>query len=270
MRLKALVSRQWWWTTLIVIAAIGVLIWLGFWQLDRLDQRRANNARIAERWRQELFDVNREQLPENLEDLGYRRVQVSGEFDVENQIILSNQMRGNVPGVQLITPLRLDDGRAVLVARGWIPVSEAEPEKVRQYDERADGAVIGLIQQSQSYPNGDPVVIPESPQREWFYLGLDAVQAQMPYELLPVFILQLPEEGRDVNALPYRTEPDRLTEGSHLSYAIQWFMFAVILGFGYIQYVAFQERRALRIQQLNAGNRSEDDSEGSFKHAAPS
>jgi hypothetical protein len=69
----------------------------------------------------------------------------------------------------------------------------------------------------------------------------------MPYELLPVFILQLPEEGRTINDLPMREEPLMLDEGSHFSYAIQWFMFAVILGGGYIFFVRSAELREQRI-----------------------
>jgi hypothetical protein len=69
----------------------------------------------------------------------------------------------------------------------------------------------------------------------------------MPYELLPVFILQLPEEGRSFNDLPLREEPLVLDEGSHFSYAIQWFMFALILGVGYIFFIRTQELREQRI-----------------------
>ena len=39
-------NRQWWWTTLLVLLGIALLLRLGFWQLDRLAQRRAYNADI--------------------------------------------------------------------------------------------------------------------------------------------------------------------------------------------------------------------------------
>ncbi len=242
-----LFNRRWWWTTLLVIAGIYVLIQLGFWQLDRLEQRRAYNRLVAERWQQQPFDVNTNAIPTDLSELEFRRVQALGEFDYSEQIVLNGQNRDGAPGVNLITPLVLDDNRAVLVARGWVPYNQSQPEFWPQFEEPGGEPVIGLIQESQLLPNGSPPPVPDSPQVEWFSINIDAIQPQMPYELLPVFILQLPEENRPYSALPYRAEPLRLDEGSHFSYAIQWFLFALILGVGYLFLIQSQELRAQRI-----------------------
>ena len=241
-----LLSRRWWLTTLIVTAGVYVLIQFGFWQLDRLEQRRAFNAHVYERWQQEPFDVNSNALPSNLNELEYRRVQAEGEYDYANQILLTNQTRNSAPGAILVTPLVLEDNRAVLVARGWIPFNQSEPEFWPQFEE-PDAPVIGLIQETQLLPNGSAPTPPAQPQVKWFTLNIDAIQPQMPYELLPVFILQLPEEGRSYSALPVREEPLALDEGSHFSYAMQWFMFALILGVGYIFFIRAQELREQRI-----------------------
>jgi surfeit locus 1 family protein len=245
-----LFSRRWWLTTLLVIAGVAVLIRLGFWQLDRLEQRRAFNARVAERWQAEPFDVNTHPIPADLTDLEFRRVQATGQFDYANQIVLKGQNRDGAPGVVLVTPLVLDNDRAVLVARGWVPFNQSTPEFWPQFEEPADAPVIGLIQESQLLPNGAPPPIPAEPQTEWFSLNIDTIQPQMPYQLLPVFILQLPEENRPYNALPFREEPLALDEGNHFSYAIQWFMFAAILGVGYLFFIQSQELRAQRLAAL--------------------
>ncbi|MFV0644544.1 MAG: SURF1 family protein [Sphingomonadaceae bacterium] len=250
--LKLLFNRQWWWVTLVVIAGCFALVRLGLWQLDRLEQRRAFNAYVAERWKQDPFPLSAETLPASLDELEYRRVEVEGTYDYDNQILLTNQPRGNTSGVVLVTPLIMDGGEAVLVARGWIPYTESQAEAISQFDEAATGPIVGLVQESQLYPGGQPVPVPDTPQQEWYYLNIDAIQPQMPYTLLPVFVLQLPEDGRSVATLPFRQEPLRLDEGNHFSYAIQWMMFAVILGFGYIQYVRFFDRRSRTIADLNA------------------
>ncbi|MEX1018822.1 MAG: SURF1 family protein [Litorilinea sp.] len=238
-----LFNRRWWLTTLVVIAGVIVLINLGFWQLDRLDQRRAYNHTVADRWNQPPFDLNANALPPLLDELEYRRIQAAGEFDYANQILLTQQIRDNIPGVVLVTPLVLDNNQAVLVARGWVPGNQAAPEFWPQFEEAADTPVIGLIQETQLLPSGTAPTPPATPQTEWFRLNIDAVQPQMPYDLLPVFIYQLPEEGRAANALPYRAEPLALDEGSHFSYAIQWFMFALILGVGYFFFINHIETR---------------------------
>ncbi len=242
-----LFNRRWWWTTLLVIAGVFVLIRLGYWQLDRLEQRRAFNQRVAERWNETPFDVTTNALPADLHELEYRRVEARGTFDYANQILLTSQTRNQAPGAIVVTPLVLDDDRAVLVARGWIPAGRSTAEFWAEYEEVADTPVVGLIQESQLLPNGNAPTPPTAPQVEWFTLNIDAVQPQMPYELLPVFILQLPEEGRSYTALPIREEPLVLDEGSHFGYAIQWFMFALILGVGYVFFVHTQELREQRI-----------------------
>ena len=245
--LPKLISRKWWLPTIIVIAGVYTLIQFGFWQLDRLEQRRAFNVHVAERWRLEPFDVNNNAIPADLAELEYRRVQVDGEFDYDNQILLSNQTRNQAPGSVIVTPLVLDGNRAILVARGWLPSGADDPARWREFDEPEDAEVVGLIQESQILPNGRVPTPPAEPQVKWFQINIDAIQPQMPYELLPVFVLQLPEEGRTINNLPMREEPLVLDEGSHFSYAIQWFMFALILGVGYIFLVRSQELRDQRI-----------------------
>lgn len=242
-----LFNRRWWWTTLLVIAGVFVLIQLGFWQLDRLEQRRAYNRLVAERWQQEPFDISLHAIPTDLSELEFRRVQAEGTFDYAQQIVLTGQDRSGAPGVNLVTPLVFDDQRAILVARGWIPLGQSQPEFWPQFEEPQGEPVVGLLQKSQVLPNGNLPPVPDSPQTEWFRINIAAIQPQMPYELLLVFILQLPEDGRPYDALPYREEPLRLDEGSHFSYALQWFMFSIILGVGYLFFIQSQELRAQRI-----------------------
>ncbi len=206
--LKAVVSRKWLIPTILVLLGSIFLVRLGLWQLDRLEQRRTFNAQVAERWRVEPLNLSEQALPAELDELEFRRVSAEGVYDYGNQIVLSNQTRGNSAGVVLVTPLVMDDGSAILVARGWVPYAESAPETVAQFDEIADGPVVGLLQESQLLPGGRPISVPDAPQREWLYLNVDAIQSQMPYELLPVFLLQLPEEGRRFDQLPFRGASD--------------------------------------------------------------
>lgn len=241
-----LFSRRWWYVTIFVILGVVFLARLGFWQLDRLQQRRAQNALIVQRWDQDPYNLNQNALPADVEALGYRRIQVTGQFDYDNQIALKNQNRESEPGVGLVAPLVLPDGQAILVARGWIPYAQAAPTAWTQYNETAgDTTLVGMLQKSQLLPGAQP---PDAPQKEWFRIDIDAIQRQMPYKLLPVFLLQLPAPGQGYDDLPYREIPFEITEGNHFSYAIQWFMFAIILGGGYLPYIAYQEKRRQRVQ----------------------
>ncbi|MFN8442152.1 MAG: SURF1 family protein [Caldilineaceae bacterium] len=246
---KTIVNRKWWWQTLLVLVGMVILAELGFWQLDRLAQRRAFNARLIAQWDQQPFDLNQEDLPADVVDLEWRRVKAQGQFDYEHQIILTNQPRDDgSTGVMLVTPLILADNRAVLVARGWVPYGQSGDNNWRQYDEPSAASVVGLIQESHTLPE---TPISTTFQSDWYRVDIPAIQHQMPYPLLPAFLMQLPEPGRKMDALPLREIPAYVQmpdEGNHLSYAIQWFMFAVIFGFGYLQFVRTQEMKQERLR----------------------
>jgi surfeit locus 1 family protein len=182
-----------------------------------------------------------------LATLKIRRGTARGEFDFSRQVALKHQNWMGSPGVHLITPFIIEGGsRAVLVDRGWIPQAEALPDRWSQFDEAGPVTVLGFIQLSQSLPQGRIGAdqagerVDDSgriAQTEWYRVDIAAIQDQLPYELLPVYIQQSPPDGSN-GSLPYRTEPEfDLTDGPHMGYAIQWYIFALILGIGYVRYV---------------------------------
>lgn len=240
-------NRRWWWTTLLVIVAMAVLVRLGQWQLDRLDQRRAKNAQLAAQLAQPPLDVaTLLQAEVDPLELHNRKATGRGSFDYQNQIVIKSQLMDGQPGVYIVTPLVLAGGdQAILVNRGWVPFNMADAEFWAQYTEPAAESWTGFLQKSQKMPNGDTTQIPDTPQTEWYRIDIEAIQAQMPYTLLPVYLVLQPEDGRSREQLPKRVEIlFDLSEGNHMSYALQWFSFALILGIGYITYVRTQERSA--------------------------
>lgn len=236
-----LISRRWWWTTLLVLAGIGLLARLGFWQLDRLDQRRSSNAQLIQQLNSSPINLNSEQLPADLENLEDRQAAVSGSFDYSSQIMLTQQNWQGRPGVHLITPF-IVDGRdvAILVDRGWIPSRKAATGDLDRYNDESSADVDGVIKLSDSIA-GVPTGLTE-PREEWYRVDVAAIEAQMPYTLMPVYLQWLPKDP-DLE-LPYRAEREiDLSEGSHLGYAIQWFLFATVLGVGYLSLILQQEKR---------------------------
>ena len=251
MTLRAIFSKKWIIPTILVVLGMVLLVRLGFWQLDRLQQKRDFNLLMSERWRSEPLDLTTQSLPADpveLKNLEYRRVAAQGQWDYEHQVLISNQTFQGTAGYVVVTPLVLGDDRAVLVARGWIPADEADPAHLAQFGETAGlgttAPIIGLARKSQGLPGGGISTPPATPQREWYRVDVPAIQGQMPYKLEPGYIEQMPEAGRAYDAIPIRSEPIALDEGNHLSYAIQWFTFAAVLGFGYIMLVRHRTRLA--------------------------
>ena len=238
----ATLGRRLWWPTLLVLVGMGVLVRLGFWQLDRLALRQAYNAETAHRLALPPLLLTGDALPVELGQGGdvaalkNRPASARGAYDFSHQVVLKLQNWQGAPGVHLVTPLLIEDSsRAVLVDRGWVPDAEAAPEKQHQFDEPGPVAVTGLIQLSQTLPAAPSK--PAGPQADWYRLDIAAIQAQMPYQLLPVYIQQSPPPGGD-STLPYRVEPVfDLSDGPHLGYAVQWYIFALIFGGGYGYYV---------------------------------
>lgn len=234
--LKTLFNRRWWWVTLLVLAGMAVMIRLGIWQLNRLEQRRAQNADTIAQLEANPLNLN-EDVPAGLPEMENRKVTVTGEFDFSEQVLLKLQNFQGTPGGHLIAPLRIPGReRAVLVDRGWIPEARLAPENWSEFDVTGTVAITGYVKPTETLSR-DPAVERSGPQREWYRVNVEAIAEQLPYNLLPVYILQAPPAD-DLEALPYREEPQfDLSEGPHLSYAVQWFLFTLILGGGYIYYV---------------------------------
>jgi len=246
-------NRQWWWTTLLVLLCMAILVRLGLWQLDRLEQRRAYNADVVAKLALPPLALNDEDLPADLDGLKNRSATVQGTYDFSQQVALLHQHWMNTPGFHLVTPLVLDAGvrsgdlhptsgdlrpRAVLVDRGWLPAGELSPENWAQYDLVGASSVTGYIKLTQSLAGSQGASqTPDAPQVEWYRVDIDAIEAQLPYDLLPIFLQQAPPSNGNAR-LPFRgeLEPD-LSDGPHLSYAIQWFIFATILALGYVLFV---------------------------------
>lgn len=233
--LRALFSRKWWWVTLLVVLLMMVLARLGIWQLDRLNQRRVNNQIVAAALAASPMDLLEITLPADLSTIKNRYVIATGEYDLENQLMLKVQNWDGRAGANLVTPLLLENGEtAVLVDRGWIPEAENNPAGRAKYDEHGQVTVGGYAALSQALSQREASV-PEEPQTEWYRVDIAAIQPQMPYDLLPIYVLQAPGDEQE---LPYRRELEvDLSEGSHLGYAMQWFTFSLGLGIAYVIYV---------------------------------
>jgi surfeit locus 1 family protein len=225
---------------LTLLAALVALLFvrLGFWQLDRRAQRLAYNARIEQR-----LDAPPLRLtgpPARPEDLAFRYATVSGSFDYDHEIVLQNRSRGGQAGVHVLTPLRIaGSDTAVLVDRGWLPDEAGSPTARARYRGPAAAQVRGLAQIPPQRPaRGAPAGQRGKPLDAWFMIDLPAIQQQMPYQLLPFYLEQSPEQGAP--ELPWRSETIMLDEGPHLGYAIQWFTFAIV---GVVGYIAVGGRR---------------------------
>ena len=182
------------------ILVATVCVFLGRWQLDRLAQRRARNAVLAARLALPPLPVGRDILADSARQ---RRVVAQGVYDFSAERTWPGRSFQGTPGVALVTPLRLADGSAVLVDRGWAPSPDAFHVDHTLYREPDTATVTGIA------------LIPPRGR------GDVAVTGFLP------FVIQL-ESADPARGLPRRWPSPTFDDGPHLSYAIQWFSFAVI------------------------------------------
>jgi surfeit locus 1 family protein len=242
-------SKKWFLTTILVLAAGGVMIRLGFWQLDRLETRRVFNANALAQQTAEVLDLNAAAPGMDLETMAYRPVRAVGTFDFSEEISLRNQVFEGRPAYRLITPLKLTGLETViLVDRGAVPSDRYTPGDRETYAQPSGVVTVdGILRSSQTEPDigsrSDPAVPPGEELLAWNLVNIAQIAGQVSDPLLPVYIQQAP--GADGGGFPVpSTFIPELTEGPHLGYAIQWFLFAGILWLGYPFYFLKETRGA--------------------------
>ncbi|WP_448852552.1 SURF1 family cytochrome oxidase biogenesis protein [Corynebacterium sp. 335C] len=234
------------------------------WQLGKNEAVQARNHHL-----QEAFDTPPVPAAEVFRDGGiraedeWRRVIVRGEYLPDKEVVLRNRPVDQAPAVQALTVFRTDDGREMLVNRGWAhPTDGGVPD----YPAAPSGEVElrAYARVNEVTPERDPIV-GDGPIQVY---GIDTAQIS---DLLDV------ELGRDWLQLA-ADQPGSLmeiplpalTSGPHLSYGIQWIFFGIAAPAAVIWFVfaEVRERRREREEQEEheeflrraaAGARSRDD-----------
>lgn len=218
-------------TVLALVVAL-VCVRLGIWQLDRLEQRRQSNAAIAERL--SGATVTLRDMPQDTVGLLYRTVEVEGRYDTARSIVLRGRAHEGMPGVHVFTPLRLPNGSAILVNRGWVPSPDAATIDLDALPPPASDRVRGIA--LPFHADGVAVVDRNDFRVTWTILDLAALRQQFPYPLASFFVQALPTDA-GAGTLPRPLPPPELDDGPHLGYAIQWFAFATIAVVGWASLV---------------------------------
>jgi surfeit locus 1 family protein len=230
----------WLWLTIAIVLLTLLFLRLAFWQIDRLGQRRAANAEIVARTALPSLTLDGASLDPEAANL--RRATVKGRFDFSQEMILRNRAYNEIPGVHALTPLRISGSdAAILVDRGWIPYELQDSVRRAKFQQPVDEVEIsGILRASQERvssmaPAESPLAQGETRRDAWFRTDIPAIQPQVPYPLLGMYLEQLPADVPFAAPRLPRPDPDiALSEGSHMVYAIQWFLFAAIAAGGYV------------------------------------
>lgn len=230
--------RPGWLPSLLVALLLPGLLWLGFWQLQRGDEKRQLLASFEARRQAEPISLD--QL-EPLRDPAYRRVQLHGYFDSEHSLLLDNRIRDGHAGVELLQPFYdQPSGLWVLLNRGWLPWPDrrtpprfASPDGVMQLTAWVYVAPEGGLHLQSGATDGWPRLITqvEAPDL-WQRLGRGGLPFEVRLESGPA---------------SYRVDWPivSMSPSKHVGYAVQWFALAAAL-LGLFIYLGIHNAREIR------------------------
>ena len=222
--------------TLVFLGILPVLLALGFWQLDRAEEKKAylellnrNNAEAAITLTPATADT--------VDSLKFRRVTAAGHYDTGHQFLVDNQISDGKPGYVVLTPFKLNGGdKAVLVNRGWIPLTRDRSLLPDISIKELPSTVNGRIN---SFPSvGIKLPGAEKPTSGWPAV-VQVVDAQILAKRLgyPLFgfMIELDKNLPEGYKREWR-EPAIMPPQQHIAYAFQWFGLAVTLALLFVWY----------------------------------
>lgn len=232
----------------ITLAALGMALLtarLGLWQLSRAAEKTALQAEIDARSRQPALP-GAAALPEDATQaklLVHRRIELRGRWSPSHTVFLDNRQMNGRPGFFVVTPLLLEDGRALLIQRGWLARDPNERTRVVAPELPAGMVTIGGR-------------IAPAPARLFDFAGeergrirqnldIDAFARETGLRLLPLSLLQTaPAAPADI----LQRDWPALSTGvaKHHGYAFQWFGLSALVVVLYVWFQLIQPRRKSR------------------------
>ncbi|MFM2006285.1 MAG: hypothetical protein RLZZ09_1940 [Pseudomonadota bacterium] len=213
-----------------------LFITLGFWQLQRADEKRAINT-LRDVRSEEPSVALKDLVTEDIEDLRFQPVLAEGQYDGAHQFLLDNQLEGQAVGYHVLTPFRLSGtDRAVLVNRGWLPQGSSR-QNLPDIHQLPAGVtrVTGLV--DRFHRVGFQLDGADIPTSGWPALvqvpDADKIAERLGYPVQPYQVLLDPSADGGYSRAWHMV---RLDPGKNQGYALQWFLFAALAAFFFVRH----------------------------------
>jgi len=235
-----LLSRRWIGFALFVIVLSGICIRLGFWQLHRLEHRLDTNKVVERHLAADPVPLSSVLEPGDEVDAQseWTRVRATGTYDVEHEVTVTFTTRDGAPGVDVVTPLVMADGSAILVNRGWLQTgnNSDRPADVPA-PPSGEVRVMGWLRQDSGAD--DNAVQPRDGQVR--AISSEGMASFVPHDLASGYLNLRNQQPPAATSLELEPRPD-LGQGPHFFYALQWWFFAGLAVFGWFWF-AWIERK---------------------------
>jgi cytochrome oxidase assembly protein ShyY1 len=228
---------------LLVVGAIVAMVSLGFWQLRRLDERQAFNAQVESRYDTAPVPIDDLLVPGfDADAVEWRPVTATGTYVPDETVRIVNRSQNGFAGDNVVVPLDLGDGRLLLVNRGFLPLGIDVPPAPE-----GTVTVTGRLRPSQERRTGQLSDPAEGDLAEAQRLDIERLAPQFDGAVVGMYVDVFESRPADSDSLQPVLQPD-LSEGPHLSYAVQWFVFSIAVAIGWVLAV----RKSLRSRRREA------------------
>jgi len=238
---RFLLTPRWLAAAALAVAASVVMVFLGNWQLHRYHERSAINDRI------DAADSGTAAPLTSIltaptsagaagrapgDDLSWTKITVTGRYDPTHEIQVRGRTVNGDVGFEIVTPLVLTDGTAVLVDRGWIPPGAGGSAIAAPTVPPAPAGwvtVVGQIHLSESRPT--PVAHRDG-RLDTRRISVPRLAKQMPFPVYGAYVLlttQTPANDPAFQPIPIDHEDSWQNAG----YTVQWWMFALMALFAF-------------------------------------
>lgn len=232
----------------LVVLLVALMIAAMFWQISRLHEKQARNRTIVARTDEPVApvaDLTEPGAHDAAKALDFRPVTATGTYLADQEVLVRGRSNNGAPGSWVLTPLDLGGGVAVVVNRGWIENNgryESVPDAVRA--PKGKITVRGYARRSErrgSFGARDPE---DGTLTNLARADVERLDQQVPEELLPVYIQLESQQPPVTSTDPTPVPLPELSEGPHLSYAVQWAIFSIIAVVGYVLILRRRARQA--------------------------
>ncbi|WP_426572463.1 SURF1 family protein [Aquihabitans sp. McL0605] len=249
-RYRFALRPKWILSHIFVLSLVVIMINLGIWQLHRLQEKRDRNARVTARSEEPVAQAGDLAAPGQYGKVGgleFRRATATGTYLGDQQVLVRGRSNDSAPGSWVLTPLRLSDGTALVVNRGWISNSgEYDAVPKRFAAPTGEVTVTGLVRETETRGSFGSVDPKTGTLTDLARADVARLDQQVDEDLLP-YVLQLQVQKPAIRAAdPEPVPAPALDEGPHLSYALQWFSFSLMT---LIIYPLILRRRAREIER---------------------
>ncbi|WP_026818499.1 SURF1 family protein [Arthrobacter castelli] len=227
------------WFALAIVAALTCAA-LGMWQFDRRNQAVAEVEKVEGNYDAEplSFEQARTYFKDFDPAMEWTPVTLEGTYDAEHQRVVRNRPLDGRPGYEVLVPLRLDNGSAVVVNRGWLPIGNERTGYPDVVPQPAEGTVEVTVRLKPAEPELDR----GAPKGQLASINLDAYEKILDYPVYTSAYGLMASEDPAAATRPAPLGRPNIDTGPHLSYSMQWFAFGVLVFVGY-GYAARQQAR---------------------------